>query len=85
MVVSMGCFSGCCGVVLADYLRGGSSRSIPLADIKADGEMSALGVAALESRDFSPSFPSSSTHTGFVEWDVYGMSASRGRAAASEG
>src|SRR6187399_2084456 len=28
-----GCFSGCCGVVLADYPRGGSSRSIPLADI----------------------------------------------------
>jgi hypothetical protein len=32
MVVSMGCFSGCWGVVLADYPRGGSSRSIPLAD-----------------------------------------------------
>jgi hypothetical protein len=32
MVVSMACFSGCCGVVLADYPRGGSSRSIPLAD-----------------------------------------------------
>jgi hypothetical protein len=31
-VVSMGCFSGCCGVVFADYPRGGSSRSIPLAD-----------------------------------------------------
>jgi hypothetical protein len=32
MVVSMGCFSGCCGVVLADYPRGGSSWSIPLSD-----------------------------------------------------
>jgi hypothetical protein len=32
MVVSMGCFSGCCGVVL-DYPRGGSSRSIPLAEL----------------------------------------------------
>jgi hypothetical protein len=32
-VVSMGCFSGCCGVVLADYPRGGSSRSIPLAEV----------------------------------------------------
>jgi hypothetical protein len=29
--VSMGCFSGCCDVVLADYPRRGSSRSIPLA------------------------------------------------------
>jgi hypothetical protein len=25
----MGFFSGCCGVVFADYPRGGSSRSIP--------------------------------------------------------
>jgi hypothetical protein len=32
VVVSMSCFSRCCGVVLADYPRGGSSRSIPLAD-----------------------------------------------------
>jgi hypothetical protein len=32
VVVSMGCFFGCCGVVFADYPRGGSSRSIPLAD-----------------------------------------------------
>jgi hypothetical protein len=30
--VSMGCFSGCCEVVFADYPRGVSSRSIPLAD-----------------------------------------------------
>jgi hypothetical protein len=36
MVVSMACFSGCCGVVLADYPRGGSSRSIPLADMTLD-------------------------------------------------
>ncbi|MET4175482.1 hypothetical protein ABIB99_006597 [Bradyrhizobium sp. LA6.1] len=34
VVVSMGCFSGCCGVVFADYPRGGSSRSIPLAEPK---------------------------------------------------
>ena len=34
-VVSIGCFSGCCGVVFADYPRGGSSRSINLADIRA--------------------------------------------------
>jgi hypothetical protein len=33
VVVSMGCFSGCCGVVFADYPSGGSSRSIPLADV----------------------------------------------------
>jgi hypothetical protein len=33
VVVSMGCFSGCYGVVFADYPRGGSSRSIPLAEI----------------------------------------------------
>src|ERR1700749_564751 len=32
VVVSMGCFSGCCGIVFEDYPRGGSSRSIPLAD-----------------------------------------------------
>ena len=32
LVVGMGCFSGCCGVVFADYPPGGSSRSIPLAD-----------------------------------------------------
>src|SRR5215212_6416830 len=32
-VVVMGCFSGCCRVVFADYPHGGSSRSIPLADI----------------------------------------------------
>jgi hypothetical protein len=32
-VVVMGCFSGCCGVVIADYPSGGSSRSIPLADL----------------------------------------------------
>jgi hypothetical protein len=31
-VMVMGCFSGCCRVVFADYPRGGSSRSIPLAD-----------------------------------------------------
>ncbi|WP_210169295.1 hypothetical protein, partial [Bradyrhizobium sp. Leaf396] len=31
-VVVMGCFSGCCRVVFTDYPRGGSSRSIPLAD-----------------------------------------------------
>jgi hypothetical protein len=37
MVVSMGCFSGCCGVVLADYPRGGSSRSIPLSDVATRG------------------------------------------------
>jgi hypothetical protein len=30
----MGCFSGCCGVVFADYPRGESSRSIPLADVE---------------------------------------------------
>jgi hypothetical protein len=30
VVVSMGCFSGCCGIVFEDYPRGGSSRSIPL-------------------------------------------------------
>jgi hypothetical protein len=34
-VVVMGCFSGCCGVVFADYPRGGSSRSIPLAENRA--------------------------------------------------
>jgi hypothetical protein len=34
-VMSMGCFSGCYGVVFADYPRGGSSRSIPLADVLA--------------------------------------------------
>jgi hypothetical protein len=33
VVVSMGCFSGCCEVVFADYPRGVSSRSIPLAEI----------------------------------------------------
>jgi hypothetical protein len=33
VVVSMGCFSGCCGIVFEDYPRGGSSRSIPLADV----------------------------------------------------
>jgi hypothetical protein len=33
MVVYMGYFSGCCGVILADYPSGGSSRSIPLADV----------------------------------------------------
>jgi hypothetical protein len=32
VVVSMGCFSGCCGGVFADDPRGGSSRSVPLAD-----------------------------------------------------
>ncbi|WP_247511851.1 hypothetical protein, partial [Bradyrhizobium sp. 157] len=32
VVVSMGCFSWCCGVVFEDYPRRGSSRSIPLAD-----------------------------------------------------
>jgi hypothetical protein len=35
VVVSMGCFSGCCEVVFADYPRGVSSRSIPLADYLA--------------------------------------------------
>jgi hypothetical protein len=35
VVVSMGCFSGCCGIVFEDYPRGGSSRSIPLTDIRA--------------------------------------------------
>ena len=34
VLVSMGCFSGCCESVLPDYPRGGSSRSIPLADIR---------------------------------------------------
>jgi hypothetical protein len=33
VVVSMGCFSGCCEVVFADYPRGVSSRSIPLAGV----------------------------------------------------
>src|ERR1700722_8006717 len=33
VVVSMGCFSGCCGIVFEDYPRGGSSRSIPLAEL----------------------------------------------------
>jgi hypothetical protein len=33
VVVSMGCFSGCCGIVFEDYPRGGSSRSIPLTDL----------------------------------------------------
>lgn len=33
LILSMGCFSGCCGIVLADYPRGGSSRSIPLAAV----------------------------------------------------
>ena len=32
MVVSMGYFSACCGIVFEDYSRGGSSRSIPLTD-----------------------------------------------------
>jgi hypothetical protein len=34
MVVSMGCSSGCCDVVLADHPRGGSSRPIPLAEVE---------------------------------------------------
>src|SRR5690348_4708531 len=33
-VVSVGRFSGCHRIVFADYPRGGSSRSIPLADIR---------------------------------------------------
>lgn len=36
VLVCAGCFSGCGAVVFADYPRGGSSRSIPLADIAAD-------------------------------------------------
>jgi hypothetical protein len=36
----------CCGVVLADYPRGGSSRSIPLADIGVQH------ICALKSRAF---------------------------------
>jgi hypothetical protein len=33
VVVSMGHFSGCCGIVFEDYSRGGSSRSVPLTDM----------------------------------------------------
>jgi hypothetical protein len=37
VVISMGYFSGCYGIVFEDYSRGGSSRSIPLADIAPQG------------------------------------------------
>jgi hypothetical protein len=40
--VVMGCFSGCCRVVFADYPRGGSSRSIPLADFDAGSTLTPM-------------------------------------------
>jgi hypothetical protein len=42
VVVVMGCFSGCCRAVFADYPRGGSSRSIPLADIRRSAQRAIL-------------------------------------------
>jgi hypothetical protein len=56
VVVSMGCFSGCCGIVFEDYPRGGSSRSIPLADLAgakvfSDGGRSCGRYKAEEFRD----------------------------------